>query len=278
VSAGNPRRNIRGIKFAGTTQPNALRADKWNMRGIKSGPSAQRRGQLRLPLQVASKWGGARKGAGRKPRGRPSIPHDTRSKVDPRYPLQVTIRAAPGLPSLRSARVFGALRRAIGRASVDRFRVIHFSIQQDHGHFIVEGDEARRARGGMHGLAIRLALAVNRVLGRKGRVVGDRYHVRPLTTPRQMRTSMVYVLLNFRKHLRAPAGIDPRSSGPHFSGWHRAPGVTIAPVATVVPMTWMAKIGWQRAGGPLEPQERPSTSRRPPSILKPRMLNPRRPP
>ena len=143
------------------------------------------------------------------------MPHDTRARVDPHYPLQVTIRAVPGLPSLRSARVFGALRRAIGRASVDRFRVIHFSIQQDHGHFIVEGDEARRARGGIHGLAIRLALAVNRALGRrKGKVVDDRYHVRPLTTPRQMRTSMVYVLLNFRKHLNAPARIDPRSSGP----------------------------------------------------------------
>jgi hypothetical protein len=75
------------------------------------------------------------------------MPHDTRPKVDPRYPLQVTIRAAPGLPSLRSPRVFGALRRAIGRASVDGFRVVHFSIQQDHGHFIVEGDDARQ-----HGL------------------------------------------------------------------------------------------------------------------------------
>src|SRR5258707_6618401 len=230
------------------------------MRRIKSG----RRRQLRLPLEVASKWGGSRKGAGRKPRGRPSMPHVARSKVGPRYPLQVTIRAAPGLPSLRSARVFGALRRAIGRASVDRFRVIHFSIQQDHGHFIVEGDEARRARGGMHGLAIRLALAVNRALGRrKGKVVGDRYHVRPLTTPRQMRTRLVYVLLNFRKHLRAPAGIDPRSSGPHFSGWHRAPGVTIGPAATVTPTTWMATIGWQRAGGPLKLEERPSASPRP---------------
>ncbi|HXU64463.1 MAG TPA: hypothetical protein VN962_22340, partial [Polyangia bacterium] len=93
--------------------------------------------------------------------------------------------------------MFAALRRAIARASVDRFRVIHFSIQQDHGHFIVEGDEPRRARGGVHGLAIRLALAVNRALGRKGKVVGDRYHARPLTTPRHMRTSLVYVLLNF---------------------------------------------------------------------------------
>jgi putative transposase len=191
------------------------------------------------------------------------MPHDTRAKVDPRYPLQVTIRAAPGLPSLRSAQVFGALRRAIRRASVDRFRVIHFSIQQDHGHFIVEGDEARRARGGMHGLAIRLALAVNRALGRKGQVVGDRYHVRPLKSPRQMRTSMVYVLLNFRKHLRAPAGIDPRSSGPHFSGWHQGPVVTTGPAATVTPTTWMAAIGWQRAGGPLKLEERPAPSPRP---------------
>ena len=193
------------------------------------------------------------------------MPHVTRAKIQPRYPLQVTIRAAPGLPSLRSARVFGALRHAIGLASVDRFRVIHFSIQQDHGHFIVEGDEPRRARGGMHGLAIRLALAVNRVLGRKGRVVGDRYHVRPLTTPRQMRTSMVYVLLNFRKHLRAPAGVDPRSSGPHFSGWHRAPTVAIGPAAVVAPATWMATIGWTLAGGRLRVEEHPAAPRPHPS-------------
>ena len=207
------------------------------------------------------------------------MPHDTRAKVDPRYPLQVTIRAVPGLPSLRSARVFGALRRAIARASVDRFRVIHFSIQQDHGHFIVEGDEPRRARGGMHRLAIRLALAVNRALGRRqGKVVGDRYHVRPLTTPRQMRTSMIYVLLNFRKHLNAPAGIDPRSSGPHFSGWHGCPrlesadvasgaapaarGGLAATAATAAPTTWMATMGWRRAGGLLKAEERPAASLR----------------
>ena len=143
------------------------------MRGIKSG----RARQMRLPLAAARTWGGARKGAGRKPRGRPSMPHVTRAKIDPRYPVQVTIRATPGLPSLRSPRLFSALRRAIARASVDRFRVVHFSIQQDHGHFIVEGDEPRRTRGGMHGLAIRLALAVNRLLGRRGKVVGARWSV-----------------------------------------------------------------------------------------------------
>jgi hypothetical protein len=199
------------------------------------------------------------------------MPHVTRPKLDSRFPVQVTIRATPGLPSLRSPRVFGALRRAIARASVDRFRVIHFSIQQDHAHFIVEGDEARRARGGVHGLAIRLALAVNRALGRKGKVVGDRYHARPLTTPRQMRTSMVYVLLNFRKHLRAPPGIDPRSSGPHFSGWQDIPAGTDVAPASVPPGTWMARVGWRLAGGPLRIDEHPAAHPRPPN-LNPRMF------
>jgi hypothetical protein len=122
----------------------------------------------------------------------------------------------------------------------------------------------------VHGLAIRVALAVNRVLRRKGKVVGDRYHARPLTTPRQMRTSMVYVLLNFRKHLRAPACIDPRSSGQHFSGWQAAPVVPDVAPATVQPGTWMARVGWRLAGGPLRVDEHPAAPPRPPN-LNPRM-------
>jgi hypothetical protein len=85
-----------------------------------------------------------------------------------------------------------------------------------------------------------------------------------------MRTSMVYVLLNFRKHLRAPACIDPRSSGPHFSGWRRGPAsadaitgaIIRAPSATAPPATWMARVGWRRAGGPLRVDEHPASAPR----------------
>src|SRR3954469_23403222 len=82
----------------------------------------------------------------------------------------------------------------------------------------------------------------------------------------QMRTSMVYVLLNFRKHLRAPACIDPRSSGPHFSGWHAVPEATDVAPATVPPDTWMARVGWRRAGGPLRVDEHPAVAARPPDL------------
>ena len=77
-----------------------------------------------------------------------------------------------------------------------------------------------------------------------------------------MRASMVYVLLNFRKHLRAPACIDPRSSGPHFSGWQRAKVATDVGRVTALPVTWMARIGWRRAGGPLRVEEHPAAAPR----------------
>ena len=87
----------------------------------------------------------------------------------------------------------------------------------------------------------------------------------------QMRTSMVYVLLNFRKHLRAPAGIDPRSSGPHFSGWQAVPAPTDVEPATVSPDTWIARVGWRLAGGPLRVDEHPAVVPRPANLNR-RML------
>ncbi len=78
-----------------------------------------------------------------------------------------------------------------------------------------------------------------------------------------MRASMVYVLLNFRKHLRAPACVDPRSSGPHFSGWNHAQVATDVAPATALPETWMASVGWRRAGGPLRVEEHPAAAPRP---------------
>ena len=67
-----------------------------------------------------------------------------------------------------------------------------------------------------------LRKAINRASHHRGRVWTDRYHARALRTPREVRTALVYVLQNFRKHLRAPAVVDPCSSGPWFDGWARA--------------------------------------------------------
>jgi hypothetical protein len=110
--------------------------------------------------------------------------------------------------------------------------------------------------GGIRGLAIRLARAVNRALRRRGRVWADRYHARALTTPKAVRHALVYVLANFRKHLHSATGIDPCSSAPWFTGWRvpRTAGADPPPVA--VARTWLARIGWRRHGL-LDVAERP---------------------
>src|SRR5262249_19757211 len=148
--------------------------------------------QKQLELPTAHTWGGARPGSGPKPRpGRPFMSHATRGAHVSRYPVQVTMRATSRLPSLRSSAVFPAVKRAITRSSRYPFRVVYYSVQQDHLHLIVEGDTPSALRSGVQGLAIRVAVAVNGALGRRGKVWGDRYHARALRTPCEVRNSLL---------------------------------------------------------------------------------------
>jgi putative transposase len=205
--------------------------------------------QLSLPTPPT--WGGRRAGAGRKrvPGRRPSVPHRSRPAHVAAHPVHVTLRAVEALRCFRSGRVFPTVRSALAASSRGRFRVIEFSVQDDHIHLITEAADGRALAGGIRGLAIRLARAVNRMLGRRGRVFGDRYHARALTTPRAVRHALVYVLMNARKHLRAGPGVDPCSSAAWFTGWRavRAPhGPGPCPVARA--RTWLAAVGWRRHG------------------------------
>src|SRR6185436_1901250 len=120
-------------------------------------------------------------------------------------------------------------------------------------HLVVEADTRMGLIRGVQGLAVRCAKAVKKALGRKGAVWDHRYHARRLKTPREVRTAFLYVLLNFRKHHRAAPGIDPRSSGRFFDGWKRPPKPPPGPSTVAPARTWLAREGWRRAGGPLDP-------------------------
>ena len=207
-------------------------------------------------------WGGARAGAGRKlVAARRSPPHRPRAPHSGRWPVHVTLRAREALPSLRSPRIFANLQRSLAASHKAAFRVVHFSVQTDHIHLVAEGDEANALVRGLQGLACRCAKAVNRAARRRGSVWSSRYHSHALRTPTEVRRGLVYVLLNFRKHLRAAPGVDPRSSGRWFTGWRSQP-VSQTEGAPVVPArTWLATSGWRRAGGPISIDERPGPFR-----------------
>ncbi len=159
---------------------------------------------------------------------------------------------------LRNPLVFAHVREAIARSSkrAASFRVVHFSVQDNHLHLLVEAKDKRELTRGMRGLAVRAAHRINGVLRRRGRVFAERYHARELTRPRSVRNALVYILHNHRKHGVSLAWLDRCSSAHEFDGWRRdilfdaaraGPKRDALP-ATVPARTWLASVGWRRSG------------------------------
>jgi REP element-mobilizing transposase RayT len=171
------------------------------------------------------KRGGRRAGAGRKPNGAKAVvSRAKREAISKHVPALVTLKLRAGLPSLRRDGAFGSALRCLEAARA-RFglRVIHFSFQSNHVHLLVEADDAESLARGMQGLCVRLAKAWNKLWRRKGSVFADRYHSRPLRTPREVRNALVYVLNNNAKHGIRLASFDPFSSASTFDGWSTRP-------------------------------------------------------
>lgn len=253
-----------------------------------------RQGSTRqLELSFRNRWGGRRRNAGRKRAAYSKTPHRARPFHRAGEPVHVTLKAR--LAVLRSQFVFPTLRLAVSRAArrdAERFRVVHFSAQRDHVHLLVEAADARALSSGIRGLAVRIARYVNDLLGRRGSFWADRWHGRALSTPREVRHALVYVLTNFRKHSRRQVrpGLDPYSSAAWFDGWREwQPGsgvppplaepirwivntrqsedINEPPEPVVRARTWLAAVGWKRHGllqlgeGPLTAKPRcPATA------------------
>ena len=227
-------------------------------------------------------WGGKRRHAGRKPSlpGPRRVAHRPRPRLAARFPVHVSLRVTGGLPSLRGRTLWAAVRHGFvfGRVfgdtdgSAEVFRIVHFSVQGQHIHLIVEADDRRSLARGIQGFEIRVARAVNKALGRRGRVFADRYHQRIITNPTQCRHALAYVLSNQRRHAHADHAtyprdrVDPCSSAAWFDGWTiqaprpwaRAPPTDTDGAPPVVrPRTWLLQGGWRRGGGPIRPSAVP---------------------
>ena len=211
--------------------------------------------------------GGKRPGAGRKPKGaRAGARHAARPEHDPRHPVHVTMRVVGSASGLRRKDIYLAVREAtIVTAKRENFRIVHMSIQRDHIHLIVEADDKAALSNGVRGFSISAARQINKAITarggdrRTGRVIGDRFHARPLTSPRAVRNALAYALCNWRHHGedRAPFAqtwkVDPFSSGAVFFGWKEledSPVLwplppTYHPLIVFRPRTWLLQ-SWDR--------------------------------
>jgi REP element-mobilizing transposase RayT len=146
--------------------------------------------------------------------------------------------------NLRSRRSFRAVGPAI-YAAADRFgvRIVQFSILGNHIHMLVEAPHHVALARAAKGLLVRIAKRLNHMMGRSGRVLGDRYHARLLRTPTEVRRAINYIRDNLDQHARAwgervsADWVDPYSSESPALG-HALP----------VPTTWLLRVGWQRGG------------------------------
>ena len=210
-------------------------------------------------------WGGRRRGAGRKPKGeKAGVCHGARPELTGRHPLLVTLKVRREVWNLRARRAMAQILPALAAVlAKSGMRVVHTSVQRDHIHLVVEAEGKVALTRGMRGLCTSIAKRLNALMERKGKVLADRYHQRLLTTPRQVRSALRYVLSNARKHGVAPSDprwLDPCSSAAAFDGWSievssLARSALCPPISA--PFTWLLKVGWRRAGPPLDPGERP---------------------
>ena len=158
-------------------------------------------------------WGGKRRGAGRRPTfAKARVSHLARAEFAARFPLHVTMRMRDVVWSLRSGRAFSRLSTAFW-AGGDRFgfRLVHYSVQGNHIHLLVEARGKRALARGMQGLSVRVARSLNRMMGRRGRVLGDRYHSRVLRTPTEVKRVVAYLRTNAEQHYER-RGPDPFAS------------------------------------------------------------------
>jgi REP element-mobilizing transposase RayT len=190
------------------------------------------------------------------------VSHERRPEHRAAHPLHVTIRARDGVPSLRGPRVFVALRAALVASRKESFQVVQFSVQRNHVHLAVEADDKASLTSGMNALSGRCAKAVNRAAERAGSVWADRYHSEPKYNATMVRNQLAYLLYNLKKHEPEKAtDIDRCSSAPWFTGFAEPAPAWAGRSPLPTPRTWLLRVGWMRAGGPLTPADAPSPVR-----------------
>ena len=215
-------------------------------------------------LQFPLTWGGKRPGAGRKPAGKVAGEAHRRRPAPPRPAkgaVHAVIKVRKGLPSLRQARCMKVIWHVLVAAKTAyKMRVVHFCVQNNHIHLIIEAPDRRAFLSGMRGLSIRLSRRLNAALGLSGRLLADRYHVEMLDNFLRLRRAIAYVLNNTRRHAFQHGGwtkparyIDPCSSAFYFDGWRglkvKPPPLSHVGQAPVeMPGGFALRLGWRRHG------------------------------
>ncbi len=131
---------------------------------------------------------------------------------------------------------------------------MHFSVQRDHLHLIVEADSKPVLSNAMQKLAIslakRLAWLWSKLTESKiGRIFKERYHQHLLRTAQEVRNALVYVIQNAKKHgeIRAHER-DFYSSARFFDGFANAKPHPVPENLLGKATAWLLTTAWRQKG------------------------------
>jgi len=188
--------------------------------------------------------GGWRPGAGR-PRG-DRVTHHGRTPVDVRHPLHLVLRIRNGIWSLRSKALFSQIRYSLEKVrDHEGFRIVHFSVQGNHIHAIIEANGTEQLSRAMQSICTRIAKRINARMERHGPVFEDRFFARSLDTPTEVASAIGYVLENSRRHDGRKGFTPPPSNRPE--PFTSAEFAGCDPPLISEPKTWLLRVGWMRA-------------------------------
>lgn len=152
------------------------------------------------------------KQAGRKPIHDSGIRHTSRPLLKRAASLHLTIKVLRNKAEIKNKSVLKLLKHAIQRARLQGLKVIHYSLEYDHVHLLIEADNNASLGKGMQALGVTMAKGINRLKRLKGAVYKHRYHFRQISSPRQLKYVMNYIFKNGMKHRSADSVINPYNS------------------------------------------------------------------
>jgi REP element-mobilizing transposase RayT len=152
------------------------------------------------------------KGAGRKPLHDKAIRHSVRPKFNKPRSLHLTLKVRSNKADIQSKKILKALHHAIRRARLKNLKIIHYSLEYNHVHLLVEASSHQVLHSGMQALGISLSKAINKIKKQAGTVYKHRYHFRRISSPKDYRNVLRYILGNGIKHGNSQSIINPYNS------------------------------------------------------------------
>ncbi|MGZ3789032.1 MAG: transposase [Bacteriovorax sp.] len=152
------------------------------------------------------------KGAGRPAIHDIGIRHSSRPFLKKPSSLHLTVKIKKNRADMKNKSVLGLLKRAIKNARRQGLKVIHYSLEYDHVHLLIEADNNYILGKGMQAFGVTLSKAINRMRKLKGGVYKHRYHFRHISSARELKNVMNYIFTNGLKHKTAKNIMNPFNS------------------------------------------------------------------